>query len=140
MRSCRVRCVLLGALVTALGNFGCGTSGPEQFHVSGRVTFGGKSVPAGTIIFEPDTGKGNDGPQGFAPIRDGAFDTARGGRGTVGGPHKVTVLGCDGVRVSETSPQGKPLFDPYSTRADLPRKTAEIEFEVPARPAGKPQR
>jgi hypothetical protein len=126
---------MLGRRVTlALGlaaAAGCG-GGAGRYDVSGKVTFGGKPVPAGTVVFEPDAAKGNDGPQGFAPITGGTYDTARGGRGTVGGPHRVTVLGCDGVRVTETSPQGKPLFDPYVTAADLPRATTTVDFDVPA--------
>jgi hypothetical protein len=119
---------------------GCGPRGPQRFDVSGRVTCGGAPVPAGTIIFEPDLSKGNDGPQGFAPIAGGSFDTARGGRGTVGGPHRVTILGCDGVPVSETSPQGKPLFDPFVTGADLPRHGTRLDFDVPDNRAGKTAR
>ena len=72
----------------------------------------------------------------MAPIVHGAFDTARGGRGTVGGPHRVTILGCDGVHVTEVSPQGQPLFEPYITSTDLPKQRTQVEFEVPAKGAG----
>lgn len=138
MRARQRDALLLWALTAACA--GCGTGGPDRFDVSGRVTFGGKAVPTGTIIFEPDAARGNDGPQGFAPIQDGVFNTARGGRGMVGGPHKVTVLGCDGVHVSETSPQGKPLFEPYTTRTELPRKSVQVDYDVPANPTGKSPR
>jgi hypothetical protein len=110
---------------------GCGNDGPERFQLAGRVTFRGQPVPAGTIIFEPDISKGNDGPQGVATITDGSFDTALGGRGTIGGPHHITILGCDGVNVTETSPQGKPLFAPHVTSADVPKRRAELNFAVP---------
>jgi hypothetical protein len=133
-----VRGSLLGLLAALV--LGCGSGGSEQFHVSGRVTFGGQAVPAGTVIFEPDAVKGNNGPQAFARIRDGTFDTARDGRGTLGGPHKVTILGCDGVHISETSPQGKPLFEPFTTTADLPRAAAKLDLEVPTSPARKTSR
>ena len=110
---------------------GCGTDGPPRFDVAGQVTFRGQPVPAGTIIFEPDSTKGNDGPQGMAPIENGTYSTAKGGRGTVGGPHHVTILGCDGVNLSETSPQGKPLFAPHVTTADLPKERSTFDFVVP---------
>jgi hypothetical protein len=112
---------------------GCSQSGPQRYRVQGKVTFAGKPVPAGTIVFEPDATQGNDGPQGIAPIEKGIFDTAfKGGRPTVGGLHHVTILGCDGTNISEVSPQGKNLFEPYFTTADLPRKAGNVDFDVPA--------
>lgn len=110
---------------------GCGQDGPQRFELSGKVTYRGQPVPSGSIVFEPDAAKGNDGPQGMAPIQNGMFDTARGGRGTVGGPHLVTILGCDGVNVSETSPQGKPLFEPFITSVEIPKKRATLDLTVP---------
>jgi len=120
--------ILLGVSVLA----GCGSDGPTRYRVHGMVSFNGKPVPAGTIVFEPDASQKNDGPQGLATIHDGAFDTGRGGKGTVGGAHRVTILGCDGTSISETSPQGKSLFEPYITIAELPRQDAKLDFDVPA--------
>lgn len=115
-----------------LSLFGCGPGGPERFHVSGQVTHKGQPVPAGTIIFEPDFSKGNDGPQGRALIKAGAFDTAAAdGIGTVGGPHNITILGTDGQNPTETSPQGKPLFAPFITTAELPKGNGKLDFTVP---------
>ncbi|MCR9119920.1 MAG: hypothetical protein NXI22_23535, partial [bacterium] len=65
---------------------GCGESGPVRYQVSGKVQFQGKPVPAGSVIFTPDTAQGNSGPQGVAEIVDGAYRTSGGGLGTVGGP------------------------------------------------------
>ena len=116
---------------------GCTQSGPQRFRLQGKITFAGKPVPAGTIVFEPDDTKGNQGPQGIAPIEKGVFDTTfKGGQGIVGGPHRVLIMGCDGANVSEVSPQGKNLFDPYFTTADLPRKTGNVDFDVPASAGG----
>jgi len=133
IRPLRRRVAWLVGMTLAICCSGCGPDGPQRFHVSGHVTFGGKPVPAGTIIFEPDDSKKNEGPQGMAPITDGRFDTAREGKATVGGPHRVTILGCDGVNVSEVSPQGRPLFEPYLTTADLPKKQSQVDFDVPAK-------
>lgn len=128
----RSRLVLQSLLMvaTVCTAAGCGGGDPQRFDVSGRVAFRGQPVPAGTIIFEPDAMKGNDGPQGVAAIANGVFNTAQGGRGTVGGPHMVTILGCDGVNITETSPQGQPLFEPFITSVDLPTKTAQLDFHV----------
>ena len=64
---------------------GCG--GPKLYDVSGRVTYDGQLLPAGVIYFDPDVTKQNDGPQGYAVIKNGTYNTsARGGRGVVGGP------------------------------------------------------
>lgn len=120
-------------LLTCLVLAGCQPTGPQRFQLSGNITFAGSPVPAGTIVFEPDASQGNDGPQGVAPIVNGQFDTARGGKGTIGGPHRVTILGCDGVNISEVSPQGKLLFEPFITSADLPRERGEMHFDVPGK-------
>lgn len=109
---------------------GCGQRAPTLYHVSGTVTFGGKPVPAGSIVFEPDTSKGNQGPAGFASIKDGKYDTRDAGRGTVGGPHVVRITGLDGVPAEEL-PQGTPLFPEYTTEIDMPKKNATQDFDVP---------
>src|SRR5204862_378695 len=69
--------------VLGLAAVGCGES---RVEVSGEVTFDGKPVPAGRIYFNPDFTKGNDGPQGYADIKDGKFDTRNKGKGACGGP------------------------------------------------------
>ena len=63
---------LAGVLTLAM----CGGSeSANTVHVSGTVTFAGKPLPIGMIVFEPDASKGNRGLQGHADIRDGKFDT-----------------------------------------------------------------
>jgi hypothetical protein len=127
----------LAVLVLSSGLLGCGGSkGPERFRVSGKVTFKGQPVPVGTIRFDPDPSKGNQGPQGSATIEDGRYDTAQGGHGVVGGPHVVRISGFDGIATSDDAPQGTPLFPAYKTQVDLPKGPAEHDFEVPA-PAGR---
>lgn len=110
---------------------GCGSRGPETYHVSGTVTLEGKPVPAGSVLFEPDQSKGNKGPAGFAKIKDGKFDTRAGGRGTVGGPHVVKIMALDGVPAEEM-PEGTPLAPEYTTQVDLPKKEGhQLEFNIP---------
>lgn len=138
---------------TALIGFaslGCGSSaadeGPDRFDVSGTVTFNGAPVPAGTVLFQPDTSRGNDGPQGVATIFDGKFNTAEaGGRGTVGGPMIIQITGLTSNEPDPENPQ-KPipqLFTDYEIREDLPKQDTTLDFQVPkeaARPAqqGRP--
>jgi hypothetical protein len=110
---------------------GCRSEGPGRYPVSGEVTYQGEPVPAGTILFAPDTSKGNDGPGTFVEFTDGHYQTPR-GKGTVGGPHRVYIVGYTGTPdPSGESPRGLPLFPEYVTEADLPREEATVDFEIP---------
>lgn len=125
--------MLTSGVILAMSLAGCsGTDGPSQYELSGTVTFQGKPVPAGTITFEPDAVKGNRGPQGFATIKDGRYDTREDGRGSVGGAQVVRISGSDGIDAGETFPTGKPLFEPYTTSVDLPKESSTHDFDVPA--------
>jgi hypothetical protein len=111
---------------------GCdgGGSGPERFDLSGAVNFDGKPVPFGQIVFEPDSSAGNSGPQGFAEIRDGKYDTKAGGKGTVGGAHVIRITGSEGESRDENNP-AEVLFSDYETTADLPKEDSTKDFDVP---------
>lgn len=116
---------------------GCGR-GERLYHVQGTVTFAGKPVPKGTIVFEPDPSRGNRGSAGFAQIVQGRYDTRVGdGKGTVGGPHLVRILGLDGIPRGELV-NGSPLFPEYNTTADLPQQDTTLDFQVPARRGASP--
>jgi hypothetical protein len=119
---------LLSALLA-----GCG--GQKIYHVSGTVTFKGKPVPTGQIVFEPDASAGNAGQAAFAKIKDGRYDTRLEGQGTLGGPHLVRIHGRDGVPRGELL-SGMPLFKDYDTKVDLPKADAKQDFEVPANERG----
>ncbi len=123
------------ACVTGLlliGVAGCGRRGPERFHVSGTVTHAGKPVQLGRVVFEPDTARGNDGPQGFAPIENGRFDTARPHcRGTVGGPMRVRIDGFEMTGGEDAAASGKLLFATHEEAIDLPRADVVRDFVVP---------
>jgi hypothetical protein len=120
-------------LALAAAVAGC-ADGPSDrvVHVSGTVTHRGKPLPLGMIIFEPDPGKGNSGPQGHAGIKDGKFDTRLSGKGAVVGPLIVRITGGDGVNPEPFTPFGRMLFDEYVTRVDLSKDTATLTFDVPA--------
>jgi hypothetical protein len=121
------------ALVVACA-FALGCGGSDRHDVSGTVSFNGQPVPAGRIFFTPDASQGNKGNQGYADIKDGRYDTSQGGRGAPGGPVIVRIVGADG-QASENAPLGKPLFNEYQTKAELPEESAEQNFNVPAEAA-----
>ncbi len=114
---------------------GCGGNvdkGPKRYNVSGTVTFEGKPVPFGSIMFTPDSTKGNEGPQGIAAIVDGKFDTSN-GRGIVGGAHQITITGKSDNTVSQSedsSAKDNSLFKPYKTEFDFPKEDSTHDFIV----------
>ncbi len=120
-------------LLAAGGCGGGGGDGPPRFDVSGSVTFNSQPVPFGRIVFDPDTAAGNKGPQGFAEIRDGRYDT-RTGRGIVGGAHVVRIsgFGKDPKTGNEDNPVPA-LFPDYQTKVELPKQESTQDFEVPAK-------
>ena len=110
---------------------GCsGDDGPRRYDLSGTVTFDGKPIPMGSIIFQPDSSAGNSGPQGAAEIRNGKYDTSD-RKGIIGGPHIVRITGFDGVAENEMEVV-PPLFAEYQIKSDLPKESGTIDFEVPA--------
>jgi len=114
---------------------GCGDGGPKVYHLSGNVTMGGKPVPAGEMFLGPDLKKGVDGPQGFAFIKAGKYDTRDGGRGMIGGPLEVTIRPHDGIPGSEL-PMGKKLGPDFVTTFEAPKADSTKDFEIP-RAAGR---
>lgn len=92
--------------------------------------YDGKPLPFGSIVFEPDSSKGNAGPQGTASIKDGVYDTNKGGTGSVGGPMIITIMGSTHEVVVEGG-EGHYLFPEYKTTKDFPLETTTADFEVP---------
>ncbi|QDV67324.1 hypothetical protein Poly24_10170 [Rosistilla carotiformis] len=113
---------------------GCGPSGIERYPISGTVTYQGQPVKHGTIMFEPDTSKGNSGAAGSATIVDGKFDSATEGTGFTGGPQIVSIQGFSGVDANpEYAPYGTPIGEgkSYIKSFDFPENEAvEQDFEM----------
>jgi hypothetical protein len=124
--------LLFGVALAVLA--GC-DAGPKRLHLFGQVLYDGKPVPTGEIYFDPDVTKGKDGPQGFARIVNGRYDTRDGGVPLTAGPHVVRIFGFDGkARPEDDLPFGRRLFADFSTAADVPdRPDANLDFQVPAR-------
>lgn len=111
---------------------GCGGSGPKTYDVSGKVTFQGEPIPEGVIQFSPDSSQGNSGVALTANIVDGEYSTRDSEKGTVGGPHRVSIRGFNGVTdLEQELPHGEPLFPGFETSVDLPEDDAEdVDFDV----------
>ena len=64
----------------------------------------------------PDFVNGNDGPQGFALIKDGAFDTRNGGQGHGGGAMLIRIEG------KSDTPRfyGNPIFAAHQVLRERP--------------------
>ncbi len=126
--------IALGILAWAVLG-GCGR-GEHRFELSGTVTYEGRPVPAGYIVFNPDAAAGNTGPGSTADIRDGRYATPP-GRGTIGGPHTLSIFGFDGnpytIEGGMPNPMGKPLFI-TDLRVDLPKQKASHDFALPEPP------
>jgi len=116
----------LSLLLFAILCTGCfGEGGPTRYRVSGKVTFGGRPVPYGEVLFTPDSSKGNSGPQGIATIQNGKYDTV-GSRapGVAGGPTIVQVMA-----LSDAS--GKLLCE-YQFGVELPKSNSTQDIDIPA--------
>jgi len=116
-------------LLAAVGVAGCS---PEEklYDVSGTVTHQGKPVAKGLIFFDPDGG----GPQGFASIEDGKFDTATPGqgKGIRGGKYTVRINGFDG-KVAPEAPFGAAVFPEHTFSKELPAQNQTFDYEVPVK-------
>jgi hypothetical protein len=125
---CQLARAALVILVVS-GFTGC-DAGLKRYSVSGTVTLGGRPVPAGEIVFEPDSAKGNSGPGSVARIKDGRYQTEP-GRGVVGGPYIVRILPMSGVPSGELI-DGKPLLpQPHTENVEFPMSDSTRDFDIP---------
>jgi hypothetical protein len=122
--------ITAASLTVVLFSAGCGERAPQRVRVTGLVTFEGQPVPYGNITFEPDTSKGNSGPQGYAKIQDGKYDSDVGGIGPCPGPQTVIVEGYPELG-REKPGQGRLVFN-HRTTWDLPPTAAFKDFDIPA--------
>jgi hypothetical protein len=112
------------ALIAAL-LVGCGKA-PVGNGVSGKVTFNGSPIPAGTIYFEPDAGA--TGSQGVAKIVDGAYDTRSTGMGVTAGKTRVRI---EGFEKGSSSDVMGPILCRWETTAEFKEGDNVQDFEVP---------
>ena len=123
----------LGFLVTSMAALlalflgGCGDKGPKLAPVKGAITYKGKPVPQGSIMFQPD-----EGPAATAEIQDGNFTlkTFKDGDGAVLGKHKVTVISLpdqSGLLPENRNPLPTPLVPFDYSFPDKSGLTAVVE-------------
>lgn len=118
-----------GVIVIALS--GCGKPGPVRYRVHGTVTYDGRPVTYGRVTFDPDVTKDNSGPQGYAAIENGRFDTdLNGGQGTSGGPMMVTLHGFEPAGDGLDATMTRQLFSEHVEYRDLPKSDTEVTFEI----------
>lgn len=108
---------------------GCESRSTTRHHLSGIVTWQGKPVPAGRIIFSPVRTKDFDTDVSYAPITNGHFDTAVKGLGHFGGPYDLIISGFDGVP-REHAPLGAPLFQTRTLRESLPARLNTMQIDL----------
>ena len=121
-------CMLL--LMLTVAAIGCGKRGPELAPVTGKVTFKGKPLPFGTVIFMPESGKTSTG--NIQP--DGTFRmvTSDRGDGAAVGKNKVRIACFTNQDPSKkgAGPAGIALGKPLIPQKYLSPETSGIEVEV----------
>jgi len=100
----------------------------KLYRVSGAVTYDGKPVAKGLIFFDPQA----EGPQGFANIVGGKYDTGQQGKGVRGGAYNVRVNGFDG-KVANEAPFGQALFPEYTGTKYLPNEDSTYDLDISKR-------
>jgi len=122
-----LRCVC--AVVSAVTLFlaGCGVGQPRTAVVRGKVTYQGKPVPGGTILFTPTSGPPATG--GIQPDGSYTLTTFRKGDGAVPGSHKVVIVAVDDT--SNILPEARnPLPPPIIPAKYSSAATSDLKAEV----------
>jgi len=112
---------------------GCGKS---SYKLSGTVTFDGKPVPEGEIVFMPDPEAGNRGPGVLAEIKNGRYELPL-EKGHIGGAYVARITGFDGAPQQAkglVDPRGTPLFVDHTEKLTLPEESGTRDFAVPPNP------
>lgn len=90
-------------LCLALLNVSCGRKAGEKITVQGTVTWDGKPLPSGSIVFDPEDGKG-------VPTQGGITD----GQYMFAAPPGPKIVRIQAVReTDETGEYGEPVSESY---------------------------
>ncbi len=132
MIAARKRFVFSTATVAcfALVFFVAGCSGEKRLKtasVQGTITYKGKAVPQGSVMFQPE-----NGPAATGNINNGKYvlKTYRDGDGAVLGSHKVTVISLEdqsGRLPEERNPLPPAIVPLKYSFADKSGLTAQVE-------------
>lgn len=126
------------ALLIVLG--GCGSAAADKtYPVSGTVTYKGKSVPRGTIHFDPNPQTNPKGKSTSLSIDNGQFASDE-KSGISQGDYIVRLQCFDGKAANE-APFGQALCEEQTDKHTQPAGPATLKFELPkaggeAKPAG----
>jgi hypothetical protein len=107
---------------------GCGPQRPATAPVSGRVTFNGKPIATGQIVFYPDNGR-----TAMSPIdAEGRYrlTTFKPGDGALLGHHRVTI---EAVRVTNAGNMPKTIEEEMQGHGFAGNTEAKVEWIVPER-------
>jgi hypothetical protein len=79
---------------------GCEGQAPQFTPVMGKVSYRGISLPVGTIVFAPDSDRGNNGPMAKGSIQpDGKYMLKTGETpGAMPGWYRVTIIAVEEAR------------------------------------------
>jgi hypothetical protein len=136
-----VRVLRLGFASLLVLTLASGCGGVSGTRVSGKVTFKGQPVPAGTVYIKPDSAKGNNGHTGYATISNGAYDT--GAPGGQAAPTGAVILEVEGID-PKPPPGAEPdvgatmLFTGFTKSAEVSGSSSVQDIDVPAEAADGP--
>jgi hypothetical protein len=125
------------ATTICLGLAGCEGDGLERHQVSGTVSYQGRPVEYGTIVFEPEASAGQIAPTSFARIESGKYQTERAESPTTG-RYNVRVMGFDKAKMKQNTPPEEiielpELFPAYSVSVEIPPPDDRLDIEVPSK-------
>jgi hypothetical protein len=108
---------------------GCSDGRLKTAPVKGTITYNGKPVPQGSIMFQPE-----QGPAATANIKNGSYSlkTYKNDDGAILGKHKVTVISLEdqaGRLPEDRNPLPPPIVPLKYNFPDKSGLTAEVKDE-----------
>ena len=99
-------------------------------QLSGTVTFKGKPIPAGNVMFTPDVSVVGGQIRMFM-VKDGLYDSSKDpSPGLKAGQYEVTIMGYDGKQIPNFF-QGKQIFNSVSEAMTVQQGASKKDFNVP---------
>lgn len=129
IHGCGLAAALVVSLVVAGGCSDQATSGDTlpRVAVSGSVTLDGKSLPAGTVQFLPQTAEAGKGVTASGEIKDGKF-TIEKSQGPVPGKYQVSISSLHGIVLRpDEQPGAPPKQEPEKVPAQYNTKTTLVK-------------
>jgi hypothetical protein len=113
-------------IIVAVLSAGCGGRRSDRHPLTGAVTYQGRPVPSGQILFfSAET----TNPLGVAVIKDGVYSTIDGRKPGLG-PQVARLSLSDGV-VSDMLPHGQPIAPEQQVEITLNAGETTKDFHLP---------